>query len=73
MVRPTVCLLVAKWSGTQLSDKETMIAAEIAVTSIRSKNKHAGELPNSNKKLKNRLRTTIKAKYVHFVLVLNPL
>ena len=54
-------------------DKETVIAAAIAVTSIRSKNQHAGELPNSNKKLKNRFRMSIEAKYVHFVLVLNPL
>ena len=65
----TVCLLVAKRSGTP----ETVIAATIAVTSIGSKNQHSGELPNSNKKLKNRLRTSIEAKYVHFVSALYPL
>ena len=50
-----------------------MIAVAIEVTSIGSKNQHAGELPSSNKKLKKRLRTSIEAKYVHFVSVLNPL
>ena len=43
-----------------------MIAAAIAVTSISSKYQHTGELPNSNKKLKNRVRSSIEVKYVKF-------
>ena len=50
-----------------------MIVAAIAVhvTSIGSKNQHAGELPNGNKKLTSRLLTSIEAKHVHSVPVLS--
>ena len=50
-----------------------MIVAAIAVhiTSIGSKNQHAGELRNGNKKLTNRLFTSIGAKHVHSVPVLS--
>ena len=62
--QPSVYSLLSRLVPRYQAKRAAVIAAAIAVTSIRSKNQPADELPKSNKKLKNRLCTSIEAKYV---------